>query len=235
MELNQRERLVENHLMSLLGREPGGTPCPPRPLLFQLGALDSARLSCPVSVDSLHRGGEPSPNATRPRCSWGPAPYADLVAESGSGSGSAPRLTPHFPLRPAWEVSFPFCWLPAGRSASGVSNFLGWSGVAAPPPHRHTAPEGLKPPGSLRELLSAPPARVGGGVVAQGPRRRQGLFSLPCASPKLPDRFAPSPEEKRVRSGGKRPQCPLFTDLGMAGGSGERWTEMLSLAVGTRY
>lgn len=118
------------------------------------------------------------PPATWPRCSWASAPYADLVAETGSGS--ARRITAHFPLRPAWEVGFAPRWPSARRSAPGVSNFPGWSGIAAPPPRRYTAPEELRTPRSLREPLSAPPARVGVGAVAQGPRWRQGLFSVRC-------------------------------------------------------
>lgn len=202
MELNQRERLVEKHLMSLLGREPGGTPCPPRLLLFQLGALDSARLSCRVSVDSLdwEQPGATAtgnvwrtrpPTATRPRCSWGPAPYADLVAESGSGS--APRLTPHFPLRPAWEVSFPFCWPPATRSASGVSNFLGVvgsRGSSSPPAHSA---------GGTEAARVSPRASVGSARAGWG--RGRGSGTAEEAGPLLPPVCSSSKAT--------RPLCPF--------------------------
>lgn len=188
VQLNQPgERPVEKHLLSFLGPEPGGKPRPPRLSLFQLGPLRSARLSGRVREESLLRiqveppprrsgksGGDRNPTSMLLRL----RPLRGPRGGNRKRKCSSDNISLPAPPCVGGRFSTPFAFGPAlSPGVFELPGLVGDRGASYPPVQ---CARGTATPRSLREPLSAPPARVGVGAVAQGPRWRQGLFSVRC-------------------------------------------------------
>ena len=169
------------------------------------------------------RGGRyPQPDPDAPEA---PAPYADLAAETGSGS--ARRIPFHFPLRPAWEGGLSPLSASAGRSPPRVRTSVACSDSGRVLAVGTRRPSGCGRPGPSERLLRLRPRGWESGPW-RGPRWTQGLSLRPSPSSKAArTNCCPFSRGEAWTQWWKRPQCPLLPDLEMARRSGERWTEVL--------
>lgn len=195
--------------MSLLGREPGGTPCPPRPLLSQLGALDSARLSCPVSVDSLHRGGTKS-KCHQTQMLLGPRPLR--WPRGGKRKRKRKRSSANASLPAPPCVGGEFSILLASRRALSLGGFellgvVGSRGTSSPPAHSAGGTEAAR----VSPRASVCSARTGWGRGrGSGTPEEAGPFLPPVCSSKATRPLCPFSRGETCTQWWKTAAVPSF-------------------------